>query len=442
MEPPENPDRFNIPECVNLVFFKLVRSKTKFWQMLGRGTRLCPDLFGPGVDKTAFNVFDFCQNLEYFSQPLVPAESSGGVPLTEQIFKARLELIQKLDVIESYDDERAEVARVLRKAIASMNEDNFLVRPHLQLVERFRKAEAWESLSVGDLAALAESVAALPDQLDPEHEDAKRFDVLLLNAQLSLLGGEPFERQRKKVMQIAGLLEDHQTIPLVAEQMELIQDVQSDEWWVDVSYQMLEHVRKRLRLLVSLIERAKKGDVYSDFQDVIGEGDEIELPGTGGAVGSPEFDQFRKKAKHYLRQHLSETAVAKVRSGEQITPDDIAELQRILVSAGIGDDESFAAASEHAGSFGLFIRSLVGLDRAASKAAFAEFLDDKRYSKNQIEFVNLIVEYLTEYGVVEPGRVYASPFTAVAPEGPEALFGSADVTRIFEVIDDLTKAAA
>lgn len=135
-----------------------------------------------------------------------------------------------------------------------MNEDNFLVRSHLQLVEKFRTAEAWESITIGDLAAMAESLASPPDQLDPEHEDAKRFDVLVLDAQLSVLRGEPFERQRRKVMQIAGLLEVNRTIPVIAEQLVLILDIQSDEWWIDVTYPMLEQVRKRLRNLVSLIE--------------------------------------------------------------------------------------------------------------------------------------------------------------------------------------------
>jgi type I restriction enzyme R subunit len=428
----------DVPECVNLVFFKLVRSKTK---MIGRGTRLCPDLFGPGDDKIAFNVFDFCQNLEFFSQPLVPAEGSGAPPLSEQIFKARLELIRTFDAIQSHGDERAEVAARLRDAIASMNEQNFLVRPHLQLVERFRDGEAWESLSVGDLAALADRVAKLPDQLDPEHEDAKRFDMLLLNAQLGVLCHEPFERQRHKVMAIAGALEDQQSIPVIQEQLALIQDIQADEWWVDVSYPMLEEVRKRLRLLVPLIERSKKGVVYSDFQDEIGKGTVVDLPGTGGAVGSTEFLQFRKKAEHFLKQNLGEAVVAKVRSGAPLNAVDISELQRLLVAAGIGSDDSFAVASEKAGSFGLFIRSLVGLDRGAAKAAFAEFLDDKRYSKNQIEFVNLIIDELTDRGVVEAGRVYESPYDGVAPEGPEAIFVKADLDRIFDKLDLLLRTA-
>jgi type I restriction enzyme R subunit len=265
--------------------------------------------------------------------------------------------------------------------------------------------------------------------------------VLLLNAQLGLLRGEPFERQRRKVMAIAGALEDQQSIPVIQEQLALIQDVQADEWWVDVTYPMLEEVRKRLRLLVPLIERSKKGVIYSDFQDEIGEGVEVELPGTGGAVGSTEFLQFRKKAEHFLKQNLGEAAVAKVRSGAPLTAADIADLQRLLVAAGIGNDDSFAVASAKAGSFGLFIRSLVGLDRAAAKAAFADFLDDKRYSKNQITFVNLIIDELTDRGVVEAGRVYESPYDGVAPEGPEAIFVEADLDRLFDTLAKLTTSA-
>lgn len=432
----------DVPEVVNLVFFKLVRSKTKFWQMIGRGTRLRPDLFGPGDDKTEFAVFDFCQNLEFFSHPLAPAEGSGAVPLSEQIFKNRLELIQTFDTIGEHGEERAEVAGTLREAIASMNPDNFLVRPHLELVERFSEERAWQSVPVGDLAALADRVATLPDQLDPEHEDAKRFDVLLLNAELSVLRGEPFERERRKVMAIAGALEDQRTIPAIAQQLALIQDVQADEWWVDVCYAMLEEVRKKLRLLVPLIERSKKSIVHSDFADDIGEGTGVVLPGAGGVVGSAEFVQFRKKAEHFLKEHLGEAVVAKVRSGEPLAPVDIAELQRILVAAGIGDEGTFAEASEKAGSFGLFIRSIVGLDRAAAKAAFAAFLDDKRYSKNQIQFVNLIIDELTDRGVVEARRVYEAPYDGIAPEGPEAIFVEADLDRLFALLDEIRAGAS
>ncbi len=244
-----------------------------------------------------------------------------------------------------------------------MNKNNFLVRPHLELVERFRTPEAWDDVSLEELAALNERVAKLPDQLDPENEDAKRFDVLVLNAQLGLLQNEPFERQRKRVIDIGSALEELGTaIPVVAQQMELIIDIQADQWWVNVSYPMLEDARRRLRGLVHLIERVGKTPLYSDFTDALGESTEIELPGTGGRGGSPEFAQFRKKAQRFLTDNLANEIVSRVRSGEPITPADMDELQRVLVASGIGDDDTFAQASERAGSFGLFVRSLVGLD--------------------------------------------------------------------------------
>lgn len=432
----------DVPEVVNLVFFKLVRSKTKFWQMIGRGTRLCPDLFGPGDHKTEFKVFDFCQNLEYFSQSLPPAEGSGAMPLGERIFKTRLEILQALDAAKVSGSDRDDVAETLRTAVESMNPDNFLVRPHLELVERFRDKESWKAVNVGDLAALGDRVSKLPTQLEPEHEDAKRFDVIILTSQLAVLRGEPFERQRQIVMKVAAALEEQRAIPAIAQQLELIQDIQQDDWWTDITYQMLEQIRRSLRSLVPLIERSKKNVVYTNFVDEQGVGVAVELPGTGGVTENPDFLQFRKKAEHFLKEHLAEGAIAKVRSGDPLTTSDIAELQRILVAAGIGDDSTFDEASKKAGSFGKFIRGLVGLDRSAAKAAFAEFLDDKRYSKNQIQFVTLIIDELTERGVVEVARVYEAPYVALAPEGPEAIFLDADLDKIIAKLQELAASAA
>ncbi|MDE0216099.1 MAG: restriction endonuclease subunit R, partial [bacterium] len=185
-----------------------------------------------------------------------------------------------------------------------------------------------------------------------------------------------------------------------------------------------------------------KNILYSDFIDELGETTEIDLPGTGGSVPGNEFEQFHKKARHFLNQHLANEIVAKVRSGQPITPADIHELQRVLVAAGIGDTDTFAQASQRAGSFGLFIRSIVGLDRAAAKQAFARFLDDKRYTRNQIEFVNLVIDYLTQHGTIRPGRIYESPFTAVAPQGPETIFSTPDLDELFNIIQHLHNTAA
>jgi type I restriction enzyme R subunit len=161
----------DVPEVVNLVFFKLVRSKTKFWQMVGRGTRLCPDIFGPGKHKEFFFLFDYCQNLEFFSQNPETTDGALGESLGKRLFKARLELISALDnklfgVVREEPDKESELrqatAYILREEVAAMNVENFVVRPKRRLVEKYGRAESWQELKMDSLAELAHEVAGLP----------------------------------------------------------------------------------------------------------------------------------------------------------------------------------------------------------------------------------------------------------------------------------------
>jgi type I restriction enzyme R subunit len=425
----------DIPEVVNLVFFKLVRSKTKFHQMMGRGTRLCPDLFGPGEDKSFFYLFDYCQNLEFFNQNPDVTDGSRAPSLSTQLFTSRLDLLATLDASKDHPEERRSIAELLRTEVAAMNTDNVVVRPHRRLIERFREAEAWQTLDVGGMSDLAHKVAGLPAALDSEPEDAKRFDLLVLHLELALLRTEPaFPRLQEKVRTIAYLLEDYPTIPAVAKEMALIDEVQTDEWWVDVTLPMLEQLRRRLRLLVPFIEKSKRRIIYTDFTDMLGEGREIEL---SGLVAVGDLARFRRKTRQFLEEHKAHVAVEKLHRNRPITETDLAELQQVLIKAGVGSNGDVERAVEEAGSLGVFIRGLVGLDRSAAKEAFAEFLDDKRYTANQIEFVNLVIDHLTEHGVIEARRFYESPFTDLSPTGPDALFESADVDRLLAVVADI-----
>ncbi|HSH61744.1 MAG TPA: DEAD/DEAH box helicase family protein [Acidimicrobiales bacterium] len=422
----------DVPEVVNLVFFKLVRSKTKFWQMIGRGTRLCPDLFGPGDDKAFFYLFDFCQNLEFFNQNPDATEGSLAPSLGTQLFVSRLDLISTLDACGDHREERRSIAELLRTEVAAMPVDNVVVRPHRRLVEKYSGPEAWGTISVGDASELARNVAGLPNTLDTEAEEAKRFDLLLLRLQLALLRTEPaFTRLQQQVQGIAHLLEDYSTIPAVARELDLIAEVQTDEWWVDVTLPMLENLRRRLRLLVPFIEKGKRRIIYTDLADTLGDATEVELAGLG-ATG--DFARFRRKTRQFLDEHKDHVAIQKLHLNRPITDTDLVELQRILVESGVGTEEDVNRAVEQAGSLGVFIRRLVGLDRSAAKDAFAEFLDATRYTANQIEFVNLVIDHLTEHGVIEARRFYESPFTDISPTGPDALFESTEVDRLLEAV--------
>ena len=447
----------DIPEVVNLVFFKLVRSKTKFWQMVGRGTRLCPDLFGPGQDKELFYLFDYCQNLEYFSQDIPGTEGSVADSLGKRLFNARLELIDELDrghaadgaavgePIATYVDPRttrevrATTAALLRREVAAMNLDNFVVRPHRRLVEKYVKAEAWAALPREALAELSDGIAGLPAEIDQENEEAKRFDLLVLSLQLALLRSESgFARLRDRVEQIAGLLEEKSAIPMVQARMALIQDVQTDEWWQDVTVPMLDGMRRRLRDLIQLIDKRQRKPVYTDFEDLIGSETEVEL---GGLAAGTDYEKFLAKARAFLQQHLDHVAIHKLRSNKPLTASDIAELERILGESGLGEPDDLRRAAEESQGLGLFVRSLVGMDRGAAKEAMASFLAGKCLAANQIEFINLIVTHLTEHGAVEPGRLYESPFTDLTPKGPDGLFSAADLNELMRVLETVRASA-
>ncbi len=424
----------DVPEIVNLLIFKPVRSKSKFWQMIGRGTRLCPDLFAPGDDKSEFLVFDYCGNLEYFSIDAPATDGASQRSLSERLFSTRVEMIAAMDRDGVHVDDRGELAELLRDTIASMHHGNFQVRRRLWLVEKYSAAEAWADVDgvAEDKAELMADVAGLPDQMDPEHEDAKRFDLMVLNTQLGILNHEPWEPFRNRIMAICGILEGQGAIPAISEQMSLIIDVQTDEWWTNVTHQMLEQMRRKLRGLVQLVPRRSRAVVTTDIEDEMGDALSVDF------VPATPFAEFKKRTEAWLAEHLGDAAVAKVRSGEPLTADDEAELQRLLVAGGIGDDDSFAEASERAGSLAMFVRSLIGLDRAACQAIFADFLDDKRYSSPQIRFVQMLIDELTLRGTVEASRLYDQPYMGLAPSGPEALFPNTDDTdRLFGTLEGL-----
>ncbi|WP_022711814.1 DEAD/DEAH box helicase family protein [Pseudochrobactrum sp. AO18b] len=451
----------DVPEVVNLVLFKLIRSKTKFWQIIGRGTRLCPDLFGPNEDKEFFRVFDYCQNLEFFQQNPQTDDGRNAKSLNERLFAARFDLVRALDEKqrlnvtgmaepdqEGYDtgdgkplDEqtiRNDALNALRSYVTAMNLDNFIVRNKRRAVEKYKSADAWQDLTDAVREELLDEVAPLPSEVKGEPEEAKRFDLLIFGLELALLkGSKSFDRLKKQLIEIASALDEQTAIPIIAAQHALILDILSDPWWEGLTVPVLELVRLRLRGLVQHIEKGKRKIVYTNFEDELGLGAVIDLP----EIGVVDFARFKRKARHFLREHEDHIAIAKLRHGKPLTPIDIEELQTMLLSAGIADAKHLEKATEVAHGFGAFVRSLVGLDRAAVAEAFSSFVSDSRATADQIEFVDMVIEHLTEKGTMDPALLYESPFIDVAPEGPQQVFDFDRTKKLVDVITGLNKSA-
>jgi type I restriction enzyme, R subunit len=225
---------------------------------------------------------------------------------------------------------------------------------------------------------------------------------------------------------------------MIRQQLVLLEEIQSDEWWQGVTPAMLEDARKRLRLLVRLIEKQKRKSIYSDFEDELGAETEIDLL---GIPPTDSFEQFRAKARAFLRAHEDHIAIHRLRTNKPLTAVDLTELELMLASDGVGDAAAIQKAAEDSQGLGLFIRSLVGLVRGAAKEAFAEFLAGKTLGANQIHFVDMIINQLTEHGVMSAALLYESPFTDLSPHGPDGLFTSDEVDALVAVLDDVRAAA-
>ena len=444
----------DVPEVVNLVFFKPVRSQTKFWQMLGRGTRLCPDLYGPGQHKQDFFIFDFCQNLEYFSQDLTGSEGALAEPLSQKLFKARLELLGTLDarlsaggVAEAAPEKslvlteaaiRADTAALLQRTVAGMSLDNFVVRPQRRHVENWVQSAAWQRPSAEQLAEAATHLSNLPSSERDEDEDAKRFDLLMLSLQLASLRAEPgLARLKLRVQQLANALLELSSVPVVQAELLLIDAITGEEWWQDVTLPMLEQARRRLRALIKLIEKSSRAVVYTDFEDVLGEVTEVDLPMVASAV---DFERFRSKAKAFLRAHANRMALHKLRRNQPLTTADLQELDALLHEAGGTDGDLERVRALHT-SLPAFVRSLVGLDREAAAQAFAHLIAGGTASASQLQFIDEIVQHLTEHGAMPAERLYASPFTDIHTEGPDGVFDGAKVEYLFIALQGLELAA-
>jgi type I restriction enzyme R subunit len=428
----------DIPEVVNLVFFKLVRSKTKFFQMLGRGTRLRPDLFGPGRDKQYFYLFDYCQNLEYFNQDGMGTEGNVQESLGKKLFLRRLELLE--DVNQMGDEETArlsaELADRLHSEVAAMNTDNFVVRPQRKYVERYQEREAWEELKPEEYVEIGEHLSDLPSELDPEEINAKQFDLLLLNLQLALLNHEPsFSRLRERVIEIAALLEEKQAIPLVNAQMELILALQTEEFWTDVTLMELERVRKRIRDLVKFIDKTHRKIIYTDFEDTLGDESEVDLTNFTTTV---DVVKYKTKVMHFLEEHKDHPVLQKLRHNQPVTVQELGELEAVLLALGGEEGKNlFVKSFGEQPSLGAFIRKLVGLDREAVRSAFGRYLETTQYNANQIRFVNLIIGYLTKNGTMDPALLYEQPFINLNPLGIEGLFQNSEADGIIGVLSTI-----
>jgi type I restriction enzyme R subunit len=246
-----------------------------------------------------------------------------------------LSAVQTTPALEPTGALRSVLTSTLHGEVSGMNPDNFMVRAHLQHVERFQNPNAWDSLTDSDIHDLEFHVAGLPSQIETDEIEARFFDLSALRMQLALVVQDAgtFESTRRKVIEIAASLEEKDAIPAVKQQLEFLRAVQSTEFWEGIDLAALEDLRIRMRGLAQFIDKSKRKIVYTHFEDeIVGvhEDEAIPMPKMTGS-------QYAKKVEDYLRSHQDEIAIQRLRNNQPLTPTDLQSLEQTLLS--IGEDE-------------------------------------------------------------------------------------------------------
>lgn len=402
----------DVPDILNLVFFKKVYSYIKFWQMIGRGTRLSENVFGAGEDKRTFYIFDWCGNFEFFDENPRGREALPQISLSEKIFGLRADVAFTLQHANYQADEKArklhdEIKDLLMVQVNALNTKHISVRQNIEVVDKFKNKESWVALSATDVLDLKNKVArlVLPEK---DNEAAKKFDAIMLYIQLSVIDSSVnADRYKTKVEIIANKLQEKVTIPQVQAKLDLIKEISMPSFWENVSLDRLEYVRKEIRDLVQFIVGTGKQDFVLDIKDIIEEKEPVDV--------KPLKVSYKQRVAEFLAQNADLPVFVKIKNIEQLNQEDIQELERILWTE-LGTEEEYMdylknSKMTFSKNVAAFIRSQIGIDRRVALEKLSQFFSDNNFTSLQEEYLKTIITYVSDHGDISPETlVNESPF--------------------------------
>ncbi|MCF8363710.1 MAG: DEAD/DEAH box helicase family protein [Prolixibacteraceae bacterium] len=432
----------DIPGIVNLVIFKPVYSKAKFWQMIGRGTRLCENLFSPGEHKTTFHVFDICRNFEFFGENETGIEATEHDSITARIFKNTLALAIAFSH-EPFLDEYHQSIRVqhldwCHNLVENLNRNSFTVKMVLKHVEKFRKRKAWNNLSNEDIHNINSYLANLV--FIPENDEkAKRFDQLMTSFQLAVVEQLNTQvrycnRVKETATQLSRLLNIHE----VAKEEKLIKAAVNDEYWHEKSYKKLESVRKAFRHLIRYIPDNETVIYQTDFEDSFEGVTDIDM----GTAGYTKSENYKQKVEKYLHENSYHLTIQKLRKNIKLTSEELKELEKMLFdNDNVGTKDDY---NNHYGEqpLGKFIRSVLGMEEEGVQKAFSEFIDRENLRADQIQFIKAIINHFRNHGIFELNQLTQPPFTDLHDQGLFGVFENEnDQDRIIRIVKEVNENA-
>lgn len=396
----------DIPELVNLVFFKKVRSKAKFWQMIGRGTRLCEDLYGPGIDKDKFLIFDYYYNFEFFEVNGKETNGSFQKSITEKIFDIKIDLIKILQhpdySKDNYIKYRNELVDNVLFSIKAINKDRFNARMRIHCIDKYSDKEVFKDIEEIDITNLKNEISPLILSTD-EDELAKTFDYLMYTIQLAYLEKRTNYNSNTRLIKTAKELSGKYSIDEVRKNKDLLEKIQEEDFWQRADVFEFEKVRVVLRDLIKLIDRKKQAIYYTDFSDEV-----VSVKESSPIYNVNDLDNYKERVQSYFRKYKDNLSIYKLRNNEKLTENDIKYFEKILFEE-LGDRTTYTKAYGDKPLLKL-VSEIIGMDRQAAKKEFSRFLTDESLNSDQINFVNNIIDYIVKNGSIQKEVLTKNPF--------------------------------
>ena len=432
------------PRVLNLVFFKEVKSYSKYWQMIGRGTRLCPDVFGPGIDKEYFLIFDFCGNFDYFGEHPDGEVQKTALSISQKNFNTKLEIIMAIRELQEPTVEQEYIQKQytddLQQLVANLNDNRFEVRKHWRYVLEYKNRDRWNHLLQGDLLNIQSNLAHLVGYNEDKDEYAKRFDLLIYKLQLALINGHKSQVTHiTAVIEIANMLFKKRNIPAIQPKIETIQSLQKEQFWSTIEVKKAETIREEIRDLIQFLkDEEKQNPIYTTFTD------ELSLDGVKEVdlIGSyTSLKSYKDRVEAFIRKNKSHLVIDKLYKNLPITEKELEVLEKFLLKEAIESKDRFI--KEYGEQpLGKFVRKIIGLDIEVSNQLFADFISKGNLNANQITFIQKIISYLHKKGIIEKQLLTQSPFNEQHDQGVFGIFPKEDeLINIIQIINTVNQNA-
>ena len=447
----------DIPEILNLVFYKKVKSKAKFWQMIGRGTRKCKDIYGVGKDKEDFLILDFCRNFSYFEMKDKFEEDNTKLTksLSSRIFENKVRIIFKLQDLEYQMNEKYKelwenLVNEVYNLIASLNEENISVKTRISYVKKYKNIDILKNLEEKDVDEIIKNLSSLPFSIEEKTEMEKKFEHLILKTQLKLFNDKKIENEKIEISDITKELSKKGTIKEIQKNAHYIMKIIKEENYLkNIDILELENLRDIIEPLTIFLDSKGKhlNYIVGDLEDKIISIKEKNIH-TFGSVYLNSKEKFQK----YLDNNKNLLSIKKLRNNIELNAEDLKELKQLLYSneeidlenlktENNSEIEKISSVYGKNESFGIFIRSLVGLDREAINKEFSEFLNTEKFNSNQIELINLIIENIVKYGAYSKNEIRKLSNNILGTSISNIFTDNNDLQKIVDIIDKINSNA-